>query len=299
MNELMIFEGNQIEVFNIHGKVYFNPYDVGKCLGLCDSSVRMAMSKMNRNQAVKFKKSIVKDIDNLDIPTAGRLFLTESGVYKLIFKSNKPNAEKFGDWVADEVLPSIRATGKYTIEQQYQQTKIEEPYTYTDKYLDGEKVVTLRDIEHFTEIPPYLTSYHLRHDKIFRQGKDYYYLEREQLKQFKMNNPCVSRLIGSLIVVTRSGFVKLAKAINGMPQEVECFKAIEPPKADYTPIPEDETMQEIIKEAKQVMGALELTLDEFNRYNTPREYRHYQEVMHTFLDLLIQRLSTLYGLEVA
>ncbi|WP_334300604.1 BRO-N domain-containing protein [Alkaliphilus flagellatus] len=35
-------------------------------------------------------------------------FLTESGVYKLVFKSRKLKAEKFADWVTDEVLSVIR-----------------------------------------------------------------------------------------------------------------------------------------------------------------------------------------------
>ena len=43
----------------------------------------------------------------------GENFLTESGVYKLIFKSHKEEAEKFQDWVTDEVLPTIRKTGGY------------------------------------------------------------------------------------------------------------------------------------------------------------------------------------------
>ena len=40
-------------------------------------------------------------------------FLTESGVYKLIFKSRKEEAERFQGWISDEVLPSIRQTGAY------------------------------------------------------------------------------------------------------------------------------------------------------------------------------------------
>ena len=42
-------------------------------------------------------------------------FITEAGVYKLIFRSKLPNAEKFSDWVCDEVLPSIRKTGSYSV----------------------------------------------------------------------------------------------------------------------------------------------------------------------------------------
>lgn len=44
---------------------------------------------------------------------AGENFLTESGVYKLIFKSRSPFAEEFQDWVTDDVLPSIRKHGAY------------------------------------------------------------------------------------------------------------------------------------------------------------------------------------------
>ena len=51
---------------------------------------------------------------------AGENFLTESGVYKLVFKSRKPNAEKFTDWVTDEVLPTLRKTGSYEMPKKKQ-----------------------------------------------------------------------------------------------------------------------------------------------------------------------------------
>ena len=44
---------------------------------------------------------------------AGENFLTESGVYKLVFKSRKPKRKTFTDWVTDEVLPQLRKTGGY------------------------------------------------------------------------------------------------------------------------------------------------------------------------------------------
>lgn len=39
----------------------------------------------------------------------------EGEVYRLTMKSKLPDAEKFQDWVCDEVLPSIRKTGGYMI----------------------------------------------------------------------------------------------------------------------------------------------------------------------------------------
>ena len=111
MDNIMIFENKQVEVFELNGQVLFNPYDVGNCLDLTDSSVRMAIKEMNMKQVVKLKNSDVNSIDIRKLNNAGENFLTESGVYKLIFKSRKPNAEKFQDWVTGEVLPSIRKHG--------------------------------------------------------------------------------------------------------------------------------------------------------------------------------------------
>ena len=39
--------------------------------------------------------------------------INEPAVYKLAFRSNKPRAEAFTNWIASEVVPAIRKTGKY------------------------------------------------------------------------------------------------------------------------------------------------------------------------------------------
>lgn len=39
--------------------------------------------------------------------------LNEAGLYKLIMRSDKPEAQAFQNWIASEVLPSIRKTGMY------------------------------------------------------------------------------------------------------------------------------------------------------------------------------------------
>lgn len=113
MNDLMIFEGHEVEVLELNGQVLFNPYHVAECLALSESAVKMAISKMNEKQVVKVTNSKVKDVDFRKLHNTGENFLTESGVYKLVFKSRKPNAEAFTDWIADEVLPTLRKTGSY------------------------------------------------------------------------------------------------------------------------------------------------------------------------------------------
>lgn len=114
MSDLMNFDGNNVEVFEFEGKVLFNPYDVGRCLDLAESSVRNHLSKMSSNQSIKLTNSNVLNKDFRKLHNTGEKFLTESGVYKLIFKSEKPDAERFQDWVTDEVLPTLRKEGSYS-----------------------------------------------------------------------------------------------------------------------------------------------------------------------------------------
>lgn len=40
-------------------------------------------------------------------------FVNEPNLYRVIFRSNKPEARQFQDWVFNEVLPAIRKTGTY------------------------------------------------------------------------------------------------------------------------------------------------------------------------------------------
>lgn len=128
MNNLMIFENQEVEVFELNGQVLFNPYHVGACLELSESAVRNYLARMNGKQAVILRNSDVRNKDTRNsevgltnfrkLNNAGEKFITESGVYKLVFKSRKPNAEKFTDWIADEVLPTLRKTGTYEMPKQ-------------------------------------------------------------------------------------------------------------------------------------------------------------------------------------
>ena len=110
-NNLMVFEGHNVEIFEWEGKVLFNPKHVAECLDI--KNVNDNIRKMNEKQVIKLTNSDVGSTDFRKLNNRGENFLTESGVYKLIFKSHKEEAEKFQDWVTDEVLPTIRKTGGY------------------------------------------------------------------------------------------------------------------------------------------------------------------------------------------
>ncbi|DBA82359.1 TPA: hypothetical protein ACH3X2_000616 [Trebouxia sp. C0005] len=51
----------------------------------------------------------------VDDPRAS--YVNEPGLYRLIARSNIEKAEQFQDWVCEKVLPSIRKTGSYSVQQ--------------------------------------------------------------------------------------------------------------------------------------------------------------------------------------
>lgn len=116
MNDLMIFEGHEVEAFEFEGQILFNSKHVAECLEIAD--VNSSIRNFNEKQIVKLTNSKLQNMHFRKLHNTGENFLTESGVYKLVFKSHKPNAEKFTDWIADEVLPALRQTGSYEMQKQ-------------------------------------------------------------------------------------------------------------------------------------------------------------------------------------
>ena len=62
MQQVMIFEGHEVELFKQKGKILFNPYHVGECLGI--KNLRDNLMNMNEKQVIKLTNS---DVDNTDI----------------------------------------------------------------------------------------------------------------------------------------------------------------------------------------------------------------------------------------
>lgn len=57
-------------------------------------------------------------------PRQPMVYVTEPGLYKLIFSSRKEGAEKFQDWVTSEVLPEIRRRGVYSLAEAIERKKL-------------------------------------------------------------------------------------------------------------------------------------------------------------------------------
>ena len=68
--------------------------------------------------------------------------LEEAGIYQLVFGSKLPSAKIFQKWVFEEVLPSIRKTGSYSVNKQPQKLgaytqRVEAMFDAANKIPDG------------------------------------------------------------------------------------------------------------------------------------------------------------------
>lgn len=106
MNGIKIFTSNEfgsIRTLEENGKILFCGSDIAKILGY--SNARDALSKHCRG--------VVKRDTPTNSGTQSVPFIPESDLYRLTFGSKLPTAEKFIDWVTEDVLPTIRKTGGY------------------------------------------------------------------------------------------------------------------------------------------------------------------------------------------
>lgn len=72
-------------------------------------------------------KDTHKGVSEMDTP-GGRQQLTiidEAGLYSLVLRSKLPAAEAFQEWVVAEVIPSIRKTGSYSVNQDIKAREVE------------------------------------------------------------------------------------------------------------------------------------------------------------------------------
>lgn len=113
MNEITIFSNPQFgEIRTLAdgaNEPLFCAKDVATALGYADTADAI-------QRHCKSGKKVFRPHAN-GIGGVNMVFITEKDVYRLIMRSNLPDAEKFQDWVCDEVLPTIRKHGVYATPQ--------------------------------------------------------------------------------------------------------------------------------------------------------------------------------------
>lgn len=108
------FETNIIRTVELESVVYFGARDVA-----------LALEYANPAEAYKTHCKSLKLLSYSELlqlgwnnpNPRGEYVMPEADVFRMIMKSNKSQAEKFQDWVVEEVLPSIRKTGQYQVPQ--------------------------------------------------------------------------------------------------------------------------------------------------------------------------------------
>lgn len=114
MSEVIPFDFGDI-VVRVHQGGDGNPWFVAK--DVCDvleiRNSRDALSSLDDDE--KNSVGITDTIPKRGNPNLNTV--SESGVYALIFRSRKPEAKKFRKWITSEVIPSLRKTGCYAMEQ--------------------------------------------------------------------------------------------------------------------------------------------------------------------------------------
>lgn len=68
------------------------------------------------------EKAVIRKSGNTTFRGHGLAIVSESGLYKLVMKSTKPEARAFQDWVTRDVLPSIRKDGAYVMGEEKVET---------------------------------------------------------------------------------------------------------------------------------------------------------------------------------
>lgn len=102
-----------VRIIRIGEEFWFVAVDVAKVLGI--EKIRNTLAHFPEDETgahtmgVRSKNGVFQN--------RKLLCVNESGLYRLIFISRKPEAEKFKRWVFHEVLPQIRKTGSYSVNQ--------------------------------------------------------------------------------------------------------------------------------------------------------------------------------------
>lgn len=108
MNELQTFnfQNQPVRTVQLNNQPYWVLKDVCDVLELSNPTV--VANRLEDDEVTKFNLGGLSGETNI---------ITESGLYAVILRSDKPNAKEFRKWITAEVLPAIRKTGAYLTDE--------------------------------------------------------------------------------------------------------------------------------------------------------------------------------------
>ena len=125
MNNILVmaFDNNTLEcsiqTVKVDDTIYFKAKDVAHALGYTHRSQAIHQhvdeEDVKKLEDLEHYKGGIKLIPPLNGNDMKTFYINESGFYSLIIRSNKSEAKQFKRWITNDVLPSLRKTGSYTI----------------------------------------------------------------------------------------------------------------------------------------------------------------------------------------
>lgn len=112
---ILDFETHPVRMILIKGTPWWALPDVARALGYTHTP--------HAARLLKDKHKGVHQMDTLGGRQA-TVIINEAGLYCLMTNSERPEADRFRDWLYEEVLPSIRKTGSYTLPQKSRVEKL-------------------------------------------------------------------------------------------------------------------------------------------------------------------------------
>lgn len=119
MTNIYTFKGHDLRTIELDGEPWFVASDVCRCLGLKPSKAGYNNHTRRLGPDERKVQSVADQphAQGRGLRARPQCVITESGLYKLIMRSDKDTARPFQDWVTKEVLPSIRKTGGYLLNE--------------------------------------------------------------------------------------------------------------------------------------------------------------------------------------
>lgn len=105
----------EIRVTGTSEEPLFCLVDICKVLEIKNATRAKAKLKSSGLTFMKVRSMLTNQHGNTVAFMDNLTFISEQNLYRLIMRSNKPQAEPFQDWVCGEVLPSIRKYGGYIL----------------------------------------------------------------------------------------------------------------------------------------------------------------------------------------
>lgn len=202
MNELMKFEGNNVEIIqDSNGNPLFEVYSTGMALGYTCTA---------KGKIYPYKERINKIVENAEITLVShsvKRYLNESQLYDFMLEARTDKCRKFRKWITNDVLPTIRKTGAYSVA-----TAPQLPYVYIEKTYHARPVLTANDISNIFGVNS-VTLYNFIKARLL-PDRDYDLLQNETLVEYTKENSDLPRCRKSIFVIYNTGLSRIISYFN-------------------------------------------------------------------------------------